>query len=117
MKDLLIEKKKTFQRSVNIKSDLNNIELLETFIPSMTGNKTLSEFCKNIASGQGAYTWTGAYGSGKSTLAVILSWGIFSTLEAKSLAIELAFLAFFNHKSCSKKARNCAEMKRILLTN
>ena len=53
MKDLLIEKKKTFQRSVNIKSDLNNIELLETFIPSMTGNKTLSvSFVKILHQGK-----------------------------------------------------------------
>ena len=72
MKDFSTPIKKVFQRSINIVSDLDNRVLLETFLPSTTGNNTLLEFCTQIQSKQGAFTWTGAYGSGKSTLAVIL---------------------------------------------
>ena len=72
MKDLVNEKQKLFQRSVNIVSDIDNLEILNSFLPSITGNNTLLEFCANLTKGQGAFTWTGAYGSGKSTLAVIL---------------------------------------------
>ena len=72
MKDFSTPIKKVFQRSINIVSDLDNRVLLETFLPSTTGNNTLLEFCTQVQSKQGAFTWTGAYGSGKSTLAVIL---------------------------------------------
>ena len=72
MKDLISEKQNLFQRSVNIVSDIDNLEILNSFLPSITGNNTLLEFCANLTKGQGAFTWTGAYGSGKSTLAVIL---------------------------------------------
>ena len=81
MKDLANETQKVFQRSVNIVSDVDNLEILNSFLPSTTGNNTLLEFCSNINKGQGAFTWTGAYGSGKSTLAVIL----LSLLRQKNL--------------------------------
>ena len=64
MKDLVNEKQKLFQRSVNIVSDIDNLEILNSFLPSITGNNTLLEFCSNLGKGQGAFTWTGAYGSG-----------------------------------------------------
>ena len=63
-----------FKRSVNIKSDLLNRELLEGYICPKSSEEALIGLVKHIeGTGQSSFTWTGPYGSGKSSLVLLLS--------------------------------------------
>lgn len=96
-----------FNRSVNIERDANNPAVLETFVPSSTALNVLNDMAEALASGQAAFTWTGAYGSGKSLLAVVFD-NLFAELEDqdKSLTAEKlgqticsAYKNLYPHKS------------------
>ena len=63
-----------FKRSVNIKSDLLNRDLLEGYICPKSSEEALIGLVKHIeGTGQSSFTWTGPYGSGKSSLVLLLS--------------------------------------------
>ena len=63
-----------FRRSVNIKSDCNNIEFLKGYICPKSSEEALSGLVRHIdGTGQSSFTWTGPYGSGKSSLVLLLS--------------------------------------------
>ncbi|EPG3363362.1 hypothetical protein I5590_09010 [Acinetobacter baumannii] len=63
-----------FKRSVNLKSDQENLEILNHYLCSKTAEFIISSMLEHITvSKQSAFTWTGPYGSGKSSLALFLS--------------------------------------------
>lgn len=63
-----------FCRSINIKQDLDNDEILSNFICPTSFEFALLNIAENVSTtGQSAFTWTGPYGSGKSSLALFLS--------------------------------------------
>ncbi|MDE0292474.1 MAG: ATP-binding protein [Candidatus Dadabacteria bacterium] len=70
----VVEINEHFKRSVNIKSDLLNRELLEGYICPKSSEEALIGLVKHIkGTGQSSFTWTGPYGSGKSSLVLLLS--------------------------------------------
>ncbi len=70
----VVEINEHFKRSVNIKSDLSNKELLEGYICPKSSEEALMGLVKHIkGTGQSSFTWTGPYGSGKSSLVLLLS--------------------------------------------
>ena len=77
-----------FKRSVNIKSDLSNRELLEGYICPKSSEEALVGLVKHIkGTGQSSFTWTGPYGSGKSSLVLLLS----SMISRDSTSREIAY--------------------------
>ena len=62
-----------YQRAIRIDTDIGDSAALEGFICPKSSVDVLETMAKHIlASGHGAFTWTGPYGGGKSSLAVIL---------------------------------------------
>ena len=63
-----------YQRSINIATDLGTEDALQGYVFPASAAATLRDLAAQIGrSGQGAFTWTGAYGSGKSSLLVALA--------------------------------------------
>ena len=63
-----------YQRSINIAEDLGTERALEGYVFPDSAASTLRDFAAQVGrTGQGAFTWTGAYGSGKSSLLVALA--------------------------------------------
>lgn len=63
-----------FCRSININKDLNNADILSSFICPASSEIALINMAEHVfTTKQSAFTWTGPYGSGKSSLALFLS--------------------------------------------
>ena len=70
----VVEINEHFRRSVNIKNDLLNRELLKGYVCPKSSEEALTGLVKHIEeTGQSSFTWTGPYGSGKSSLVLLLS--------------------------------------------
>lgn len=79
-----------FCRSINIKQDLENTEILSNFICPASFEFALLNIAENISkTGQAAFTWTGPYGSGKSSLALFLSALIGKKKNLRNIASNL----------------------------
>ena len=79
-----------FQRSISIDSDLTDPKSLEGFICPQSFSETLFSMAKHISdSGQGAFTWTGAYGAGKSSLAIALAAMLSGDKKSKKIVREI----------------------------
>lgn len=75
-----------FLRSIRIDRD-DSIDALNGYIFSSTLKDMLLSFARQQSeSGQGAFTWTGAYGSGKSSLALALSALLCGTQKKRMVA-------------------------------
>jgi energy-coupling factor transporter ATP-binding protein EcfA2 len=63
-----------FYRSINISQDLEDVDILKSFICPTSFRLALSSIADNVgATKQSAFTWVGPYGAGKSSLALLLS--------------------------------------------
>lgn len=63
-----------FKRSVNIKTEKDNIDFIKGFICPKSSENALMGLVNHVQeTGQSSFTWTGPYGSGKSSLVVLLS--------------------------------------------
>ena len=63
-----------FQRSINIDSDINDMDVIGSFVCPKSSSKVMASMANaRSESGEAAFTWTGPYGSGKSSLVVALS--------------------------------------------
>ncbi|MCY3591084.1 MAG: ATP-binding protein [Acidobacteria bacterium] len=79
-----------YQRAISIDSDMSDPTALEGFICPRSSAEVLETMAHHVlATGQGAFTWTGPYGTGKSSLAVVLGAALNGTkrlrVEAESL--------------------------------
>ena len=63
-----------FLRSIRIDTDFGKATALEGFVCPQSSANVLVTMVRHVSeTGQGAFTWTGAYGSGKSSLVVALA--------------------------------------------
>ena len=76
-----------YQRAINIDSDMSDPSALEGFICPRSSAEVLETMAHHVlATGQGAFTWTGPYGTGKSSLAVVLGAALNGTKRLRSEA-------------------------------
>lgn len=62
-----------FQRSVQISTDIDSLDMLNGFVCPESSKQVLANMHQNIEAGQCAFTWTGPYGAGKSSLVLLLN--------------------------------------------
>jgi hypothetical protein len=103
----IVKTNSRFCRSVNINQDLDDIELLKSFICPNSFQVALSTIAENISSTkQSAFTWIGPYGAGKSSLALLLSSLLSSNKNIRNIAnkiIGAKISKIFNSKITVKK--------------
>jgi energy-coupling factor transporter ATP-binding protein EcfA2 len=93
-----------FCRSINISQDLDDVDILKSFICPNSFKLALSSMADNIkATGQSAFTWTGPYGAGKSSLALLLSSLVSHEKNLRDLAIELIGTDTYKNFNCKIK--------------
>ena len=86
-----------FRRSIRIDTDLYDPKSLEGYICPQSSAEVLLTMARHISeTGQGAFTWTGAYGGGKSSLAVGLASILSGNRKLQQRAKEIFGAKVFN---------------------
>ena len=76
-----------FQRSVNINSDIGDLDFFQGYKAPSSSEKLLYEMSEHVSeTSHGSFTWTGPYGSGKSSLVVACSALLSEDKNIKSAA-------------------------------
>ena len=76
-----------FQRSVNINSDIGDLDFFQGYKVPSSSEKLLYEMSEHVSeTSHSSFTWTGPYGSGKSSLVVACSALLSEDKNIKSAA-------------------------------